>query len=313
MQRFAMCIGMTIAVLAFAAHAEPLSVSIEDHDFTFHVPYFLDPETGNVASAVYEFNGANPDTIRLTSNLNRGEQVAGTHNVGSYSYAGNSSQVPPGLAPLNTPPTASQWLYPVFYSGQWDGKLELEMSFDAADGPYTNPAGDQFEISLEGQSATDPVGLLRISGGIGQQGLGAGALYPNDATDLVPLFEIEFSKVTLLARAGHETADLVEGVGQVTHAMGYTADELIDLLDDVDSPEDLTAVTFFKFMLPDDEDELFPQIAGANYHPLSDFDLDRKYGAISGETGAGGAVPEPATMSLLALGGLGVLLRRRRR
>ncbi|MCP4375843.1 MAG: PEP-CTERM sorting domain-containing protein, partial [bacterium] len=50
-------------------------------------------------------------------------------------------------------------------------------------------------------------------------------------------------------------------------------------------------------------------LTGAVYDPLTDYGLNPVYGRISGEAGV---VPEPATMSLLAIGGLAMLRRRRK-
>ena len=55
--------------------------------------------------------------------------------------------------------------------------------------------------------------------------------------------------------------------------------------------------------------DLFPLLAAAPYNPLYDYGLPAAYGAISGEAGVG--IPEPATLGLLALGGLAMLRRRK--
>ncbi|MCD4698969.1 MAG: PEP-CTERM sorting domain-containing protein, partial [Phycisphaerae bacterium] len=245
-------------------------------------------------------NGMAPDLLHLTA-------AAGWHNTASYSYAGNLPQVPSG--PLGTPPTASSWLYPLFMTTQYGARLEIEMEFDANDGPYVNPAGDIFDVSLVGKR-----GFLRITGWIGPQSLPITPLYPvplpsGQPQDIV-LLEIEFDAVSLLARAGHETADLIEGFGEVKTLLGWNMMELAGQFPEL---EEMDGVTFFKFMLPDTNAALFPLLHGAVYDPLEDYGWNPAYGHISGEAGLGTDVPEPATLMLLGLGGIGVLLRRRRR
>lgn len=304
---------ISVCLFSGIVTAAPLSVNITDHDFTFHVPFHYDWDTNSVAGAVYDFNGAGPDVLRLTSSILPGELTAGTHNVASYGYTGLLPQVSAGPGYSN-PPLASPWLYPTLFTTQFGAKLELEMHFDANDGPYTNPSGDVFDISLTGSA-----GFLRITGWIGSQGWPTGILYPDAQAGMpndIVLFEIQFDKVTLLAREGHSTADLIEGVGQITMAMGYTAAELMQMPQFADF--DLSGVTFFKFMLPDEDMSLFPASAAAPYDPLQDYPALGQvvFGAISGEAGVSGKpeiVPEPATFGLLLLGGLaGVGLRRRR-
>ncbi|MGC9454454.1 MAG: PEP-CTERM sorting domain-containing protein [Phycisphaerae bacterium] len=302
-------IAVALCALAVNLQAAPLSVNILDHDFTFHVPYSTDGEVPpSVSSAVYEHNGSAPDVLRLTDPNLVGEAAAGWHNVASYGYSGVLPQVSPSPG-FSTPPGASPWLYPTFFTCQSGARLELEMHFDSNDGPYVNPAGDRFDISLTGGT-----GFLRITGWIGTQGWPTGILYPDPQPGGMPndvvLLEIMFEQVSLLARAGHSTADLIEGAGQVTMAMGYTIEELSQMEQFYDMDAD--GVTFFKFMLPNMDSVLFPQLAAAPYDPLQDYGLQAAYGAISGEAGVGVYLPEPATLAMLAMGGLAVVTRRRR-
>lgn len=303
--------AIAVAIVALTANvqAAPLSVNILDHDFTFHVPYSTDGEVPpSVSSAVYEFNGSAPDVLRLTDLNLAGEGPAGWHNVASYGYSGVLPQVSSGPG-FSSPPAASPWLYPTLFTSQFGARLELEMHFDSNDGPYVNPAGDTFDVSLNGGA-----GFLRITGWIGTQGWPTGILYPDPQPGGMPndvvLLEIMFDQVSLLARGGHSTADLIEGAGQVTMAMGYTIEELSQMEQFYDMDAD--GVTFFKFMLPDMDGVLFPQLAAAPYDPLQDYGLTAAYGSISGEAGVGGYLPEPASLAILAIGGLAVVIRRRR-
>ena len=113
-------------------------------------------------------------------------------------------------------------------------------------------------------------------------------------------------RTSLLAREDNNTADIIEAEGQVTTLLGLNIDALKGSFPEL---EELTmGATFFKFILPDANGAIFPSGA-APYDPLADYQLDPLYGRISGEAGV---VPEPTTMSLLALGGLAVLRRRRK-
>lgn len=305
-------IAAVVFVLSGAATATPLSVNILDHDFTFDVPYTLiQGDLGtDVSGAVYDYNGSSPDVIRLTQNQNPGEGPAGDHNVGQYTYGGTLPQVLPGPG-ASTPPGASPWAYPLYFTSQFGAKLELMLEFDANDGPYTNPSGDRFDVSLTGST-----GFLKITGWIGSQGWPPSILYPDPLPGGGPvditLLEIEFNATSLLARADYGTADLIEAAGDIKMILGYTPEELVQM-GVLEPNDDVTGVTFFKFMLPDTEEDntLFPDLLGDTYDPLVEYDLNSAYGHISGETGPGYAIPEPATLGLLAMGGLAALRRRR--
>lgn len=309
-----------VLVFGSAGLAAPLSVNVVDHDFTFDVPYFVNPLKGDISSAVYDYNGKGPDVLRLTQPIVLGEGPAGDHNAASYAFAGLLPQVPAGLIPPgpivgSTPPVPSNWLYPLYYTAQFGAKLEIELTFNNADGPYVNPAGDKFDISLIGQLPQDaPVGFLKITGWIGNQGLvpNAPPTFPDAPpaggvpADIV-LLEIVFTKTTLLARANNDTADLVEARGHVSTLLGWSVEELA-ATDPVnwESLREYAGVTFFKFMLPNTGGVIY---SNPDYHPLTTDIQGSVYGRISGEAGL---IPEPASMSLLVLGGLAALRRRRK-
>jgi hypothetical protein len=193
------------------------------------------------------------------------------------------------------PPAASVDPYPI-YSGspvKFAGNLDLDMFFVTNDGPYTNPFGDTFAVSLNGTE-----GSLRITGKIATQGFPPAALYPVPWNDIT-LLDIQFEKVTLLARAGHDTADLIEGIGTVKTLLGVNTNAWA-------GGEELDrGGTFFKFIAPAGT-SIFP--VGAMYDPLAPDSQTFIEGRISGE--AGEFIPEPSTLALLILGAVFAFRRR---
>ncbi|MFA6134055.1 MAG: PEP-CTERM sorting domain-containing protein [Phycisphaerae bacterium] len=268
-------VSLALLLLATSVHAGPISVRIDDHDFTFDV----------ALDAVYAYDGGSPDHLSV--------HKTNGHYAGQYTYTGVLPTVPAGA--LGAPPAPSADPYPL-YSGspvQFAANLDLDMYFVANDGPYTNPAGDSFAVSLNGTQ-----GHLTITGRVATQGFPAGWLYPTaNVNGDITLLDIEFSRVTLLARAGSSTADLVEGIGQVKTLLG---------VDVSDNPELNSGGTFFKFIAPVGTN-LFAS-AAAPYDPL----VSTLFSEISGRaSGEAGLIPEPATLFLLAMGGLAMLRRRR--
>ena len=277
--------GITLSILAVAfvattAQASPLSVNIQDHDFTFDVPF----------TAVYDFAGASPDHLFVPPAPDR-------HYVHGYTFTGvypGVPGIPPAVFPFNP--------YPVYSNGSappqtiaFGGNMWLDMHFNAADGPYTN-GPDTFEISLTGTE-----GHLTITGFIATQAFPPTALLPADGSE-VTLLDISFDEVSLLARAGHDTIDLIEGRGTVNTLLGVPVGQ-------IPGWEGWDGVTYFKFMAPLGT-SIFPSPAAAPYDPSFDYGLSPiEFSRISGEVG----IPEPATMALLALGGILVTARRRNR
>jgi hypothetical protein len=266
------CFGFgVLAVLVFAAgaHAAPLSVRVEDHDFSFDVPYWPTAPWG----AVYSFNGAAPDSLTL-------QAPDPNHYAVSYSYTGAVPTVPGG-------PLASAFPYPVINSLTFGGDLKLDMTFAVNDGPYVDPNTlDRFDISLVGTS-----GRLTITGQILGQGFG-GPPFP--AQDSV-LLDIVFDKVTLLARLNEDQIFKIEGVGDLKALLGETLPQLL--------PAE-RGVVAFDFIAKNPLGSIF---TNPNYSPTDPI-TTTILGDISGHAG----VPEPATVAMLAIGGLALVLRRRR-
>lgn len=277
MLRVRLCLALlAFLVFAAAAHAAPLSVRIEDHDFSFDVPYW--PSPAAPWGAVYSFNGAAPDSLTLQApNPN--------HYAVSYSYTGAVPTVPGG-------PAANPFPYPVTNTVTFGGDLKLDMAFDRNDGPYVAPTGDRFDISLVGAS-----GSLTITGQIWSQGFPFPApIYPAGAApnDIV-LLSIVFDKVTLLARTGEDRIFKIEGVGNVTTLLGE-----VPQIFPVEK-----GVVAFDFIA---KNPLGPIFTNPDYDPMKDLITTTILGDISGHTG----VPEPATVAMLTFGGLALVLRRRR-
>ena len=272
---------VVLGTLLGSVQAAPLSVRIEDHDFSFDVPF----------QAVYDYDGAQPDHLSVHTEPG--------HFVMNYTYSGSLPTVPTN--PHGVPPAASPNPYPL-YSSQpilFAANMDLDMYFTVNDGPYTNPNNDTFEISLVGNA-----GHLTITGWIATPGFPPAPLYPSPGPgpDIV-LLDIDLFQVTLLARDNEDRADLIEGIGRINTLLG------VDLSD----WEAAEGTTFFKFIAPF-ASPVFPVVPGALYEPCVDYGWDPLSGRISGEAGAGYLfVPEPATLGLILSGGVGVFLVRRRR
>ena len=260
-------VALGVVGVASPTWAAPLSVCVEDHVFSFDV---LD-------AAQYQFDGANADSLTVPWTENQ-------HYVHGYMVT-----VPGGPVPASNNP------YPL-YSGNpvaFAGNMDLAMLFSSNDGPYTNPSGDTFDVSLVGDE-----GSVKIMGWVATQGFPSQVLYhPNSPADTM-LLDITLDTVTLLSRADHDVAVPVEGEGWVNTFMGE------DL-----APQTVRGTIRFALQTPSD---LFPSsVIGGTYDPLTLYSgLDDQYNSrIQGHTG----VPEPATMALVGLGLVAVLVKRRRK
>lgn len=273
----------TLAVLICAlsltvANAAPLNVRIDDHVFSFDVPY---RSTGNTFAS-YDFRGAAADRLYVNTTSN--------NYVISYSYNGTVPTVPANT--FGTPPAVSPSPYPLVHSSQFAGALDLEMFFNASDGPYVDSTGSSYQVSLTGTT-----GHIKITGSIATQGFPGNYLYPSTGEDIT-LLDIAFTRTSLLARQDSSQIDQVEGIGTLNTLLG------VPVAQDPSLPE--TAEIYFRFWAGAG-DIIFPNLSG-QYNPVTDYSLATVNGHIAGQT----SVPEPATLAMIFLGSLGLLLRVRR-
>jgi hypothetical protein len=273
-----------VLLLTAPAVAAPLTPTIVDFDFNFGSQF------------VYDMHGIGPDTLVTAP----------------YDFApgpGSPSEVT-ALFPA-WPSTAGS--VPVWYDdgiansfSAFGGDLTLNLIFNGHDEipPHLN-------VSLTGTGGSAGADLEIWSNGLGL------APIPGDVPNKL-LFAFDIQQASLY---GYNDFD-----GYVLEAEGIITEidpELFNLAyqgsqtDGPQSPEDLigqTAVVRGHIDLPDTP-EVFPE----KYDPLVDYsdlypNMPQSFdGVYSGETGPGWSndpVPEPATLAMLAIGGVALVARR---
>lgn len=269
-------LALVLLFVASTSFASPLGVRINDQDFTFDTDFIAD----------YSFNGTAADTLTVNDTNN---------SVGSYrflnqttDFAGNG----PGFFPVwgaSTP------------SAIFGGSLDLNMAFDKTDAT-ANGSTNKFAVSLTGGT-----GHLTVTGIVGVPP----GFTPPDGSTPITLLDIVFDRTSLVGRdaataTDNSVVDLIEAAGTVNTLMGQDV-----------SSQNLTGVTFLKFFAPAGT-SVFTGNSGtgnAIYNPL-DATVNGTpaaiLGRVSGEAGVGTFIPEPMTMSILALG-IPMILRRHHR
>jgi hypothetical protein len=269
----ALFVGVGFALAGMATEAVAAPLSVRIEDHFFT---FEGPDV-----SAYAFNGALADKLTVGT--------APNHLVHGYTYEGDLPTIPGPPAP----PPASIDPYPV-YSGapiQFGGMMEMDLFFKTNDGPYTN-GPDTFEVSLNGDT-----GQLTITGWIATQGFPPGLLFPAAMVDIT-LLDITFDDTSLLAREGIDRIDIVEAKGTVNTLLGENVQAL-----------NLEGSVYFRFETDAPGQAIFPVLSPVTYDPLVDYGLaDINNAWVGGVAG----LPEPATLGLMAIGGLALALRRRR-
>lgn len=269
-------LALVLLFVASTAFASPLGVRINDQDFTFDTDFI----------ANYNFNGTAADTLTVGDTNN---------SVGSYRFLGQTTDFAgngTGFFPVwgaSTP------------SAIFGGSLDLSMAFNQTDAT-ANGSANKFAVSLTGGT-----GHLTVTGIVG---VPPGFTPPNGST-LTTLLDITFARTSLVGRDAATTTDnsvidLIEAAGTVNTLMGQDV-----------SSQNLTGVTFLKFFAPAGT-SVFKGNSGtgnAIYNPLTatvNGTPASILGRVSGEAGVGTFIPEPMTLSILALG-IPMILRRHRR
>lgn len=271
--------ALVVSAIVGTAYAAPLTPVVTGRDINFGAY-----NTGDVAE--WATQGILPDTLTYTREAQPGQDHEDT------AYWPN----------WPTPP-----VYPIFDDATgtvFGGDFVLNVKFTGQDAPFTNPStGQTMNVSLVGTgvyTGSDPqYADLRVYGTIpGVAGPGL-------------LWAVNLTAVSLYGHAGDVTpatppdAYVLEGVGTVVG--GLLGQDLVGE----------SAVMRGHLDFPDRPASWIPSLYDPTQSPSSyestwSDDLVLR-ASFSGETGLGIVAPEPATMGLLALGGLVLSAIRRRR
>ncbi len=247
-----------VAVISGSAFSAPLFPTIIGFDFNFGA-YNRIQDTGAPAFPEWWMNALLPDTLTYTRGSNDHEVTALWPNW-----------------PNGDPD-------PIFGGQKFGGDFVLNVLFNGQDAPYTNPGGDQIDVSLVGTGANANGADLEIWGTVGVTGAP------------VLLWALELDKVSLYGKSSG-TSYVLEGIGKIVGGEVAERNQLLGQAGVMRGQVDFVGLDGRPYL----------------YDPMKDPGTNQYRVAFSGETGLGAPVPEPATIAGLMIGASALLLRRRR-